>query len=151
MGLSKGEAASGRPPSFSSWRKTGTCTSARITVNWPTSERKTFPLPLIDGTLYTRAIVRSFSMWSCYWQIGLHPDNKGKTKFSTGQGLWQFAVMLFGVCKLSDVFAVNGDRLKRPQLRVISCTWTTWSWLAVRSKNTCSTCGKCSRDCEKPA
>jgi hypothetical protein len=26
----------------------------------------------------------------------------------------------------------------------ISCAWTMWSWLAARSKNTCSTYGNCS-------
>jgi hypothetical protein len=31
------------------------------------------------------------------WQVDLHPDDRHKTAFSTGQGLWQFTVMPFGL------------------------------------------------------
>jgi hypothetical protein len=45
---------------------------------------------------------------------------------------------------------VMGDHLKRPHLRVMPCTYTTWSWLAARSKSTCSTCRQCSSGSKKP-
>jgi hypothetical protein len=34
---------------------------------------------------------------SGYWQVDVHPDEKEKMAFSTGQGLWQFTVMPFGL------------------------------------------------------
>jgi hypothetical protein len=30
--------------------------------------------------------------------VALHPDDKQKTAFSNGKGLWQFTVMTFGLC-----------------------------------------------------
>jgi hypothetical protein len=33
-----------------------------------------------------------------YCQVALHPDDKEKTAFSDGQGLWQFRAMPFGLC-----------------------------------------------------
>jgi hypothetical protein len=34
---------------------------------------------------------------SGYWQVDLHPDDTEKTTFSTGQRLWQFTVLPFGL------------------------------------------------------
>jgi hypothetical protein len=42
-------------------------------------------------------------MKSSYWQVDLHLD-KEKTAFFTGQGLWHFTVMPFGLCKASVTF-----------------------------------------------
>ncbi|MFG1588205.1 reverse transcriptase domain-containing protein [Staphylococcus aureus] len=41
---------------------------------------------------------------SGYWQVGLHPEDKEKTAFSTGEGLWQFRVMPFGLCNAPTNF-----------------------------------------------
>jgi hypothetical protein len=64
-----------------------------------------FPLPKIDDTLDTLAGAKWFStldLKSGYWQV--HPDDKEKTAFSTGQGLWQFTVMPFGLCNAPVTF-----------------------------------------------
>jgi hypothetical protein len=44
--------------------------------------------------------------------VVLHPDDK-KTAFSTGQGLWQFTVMPFGLCNAPLMF----ERLMETVLR----------------------------------
>ncbi|GFW03045.1 retrovirus-related Pol polyprotein from transposon 17.6 [Trichonephila clavipes] len=39
-----------------------------------------------------------------YRHVKLHPDDKEKTAFTTGQGLWQFKVMPFGLCNAPATF-----------------------------------------------
>jgi hypothetical protein len=59
-----------------------------------------FPLPRIDDTLDTLAGAKWFStldLKSSYWHVDLHLDDKEKTAFSRGQGLWQFTVMPLGL------------------------------------------------------
>ena len=73
-----------------------------------------FPLPRIDDNLDTLAGAQWFStldMKSGYWQVALHPEDKEKTAFSTGQGLWQFTVMPFELCNApAYVRAADGIR-----------------------------------------
>jgi hypothetical protein len=69
--------------------------------------RKDFPLPRIDDTLDTLAGAKWYSnldVKSGYWQVDVHPDDKEKTAFSSGQGLWQFTVMPFGLCNAAATF-----------------------------------------------
>jgi hypothetical protein len=88
-----------------------------------------FPLTRIDNTMDTFAGAKWFStlnLKSGYWQVDLHPDDKEKTAFWTGQGLWQFTVMAFRLCNAPAKL----ERLKQTSLVTsltshVSCTWTT--------------------------
>ncbi|GFT36599.1 retrovirus-related Pol polyprotein from transposon 17.6 [Trichonephila clavipes] len=41
---------------------------------------------------------------SGYWQVEIHPEDREKTAFTSGQGLWQFKVMPFGLCNAPATF-----------------------------------------------
>ncbi|GFY07458.1 retrovirus-related Pol polyprotein from transposon 17.6 [Trichonephila clavipes] len=78
------------------------------------------PLSRIEDTLDTLAGNTWFStlyLKSKYWQVELHPDDKEKTAFTTGQGLWQFKVMPFGLCNAPATF----KRLMETVLGGLSC------------------------------
>jgi hypothetical protein len=80
------------------------------------TKKDCFPLPRIDDTIYTLAGANWFStldLKSGYWQVDIHPDDKEKTAFSTGQGLWEFTVMPFGLCNAPATF----ERLMETVLR----------------------------------
>jgi hypothetical protein len=47
------------------------------------------------------------------FQVDVHPGDKEKTAFSTGQGLWKFTVMPFGLCNALATF----ERLVETVLR----------------------------------
>jgi hypothetical protein len=55
----------------------------------------------------------TLNLKSSNWLVDLHPDDKEKTAFSTGQGLWQFTVMPFGLCNAPETF----ERLMETVLR----------------------------------
>jgi hypothetical protein len=60
------------------------------------------PLLQIDDTLGTLAGAKWFStlyLKSLYSEANLHPDDEEKTACSTGQELWHFTLMSFGLCK----------------------------------------------------
>ncbi|GFW93188.1 hypothetical protein TNCV_3333481 [Trichonephila clavipes] len=71
------------------------------------AKKDSYPLQRIDDTLDTLAGNTWFptlDLKSGYWQVELHPDDKEKTAFTTGQGLWQFKVMPFGLCNAPASF-----------------------------------------------
>jgi hypothetical protein len=99
------------------WKKNG---DLRFSVDYRKlndfTKKDCFPLPRIDDTLDTLAGAKLFStldLKSGYWQVDVHPDDKEKTAFSTGQGLWHFTVMPFGLCNAP----ANFDRLMETVLR----------------------------------
>jgi hypothetical protein len=63
---------------------------------------------------------------SGYWKADLHPDDKETTAFWTGQGLWQFTVVVFRNCNAPAKL----ERLKQTSCETsltshVSCTWMT--------------------------
>lgn len=86
------------------------------------TKKDSYPLPRIDDTLSTLAGSQWFStldLKSGYWQVGIHEQDKEKTAFSTGTGLYHFNVMPFGLCNAPATF----ERLMEIVLRGL--TWKT--------------------------
>ena len=66
-----------------------------------------YPLPRIDDTLDALSGVQWFStldLKSGYHQVEVEEEDRKKTAFSFGQGLWQFKVMPFGLCNAPSCF-----------------------------------------------
>ncbi|UYV65014.1 K02A2.6-like [Cordylochernes scorpioides] len=71
------------------------------------TKKDSYPLPRIDATLDTLSGSQWFStldLKSGYWQVSIHPEDREKTAFTTGNGLWQFKVMPFGLCNAPATF-----------------------------------------------
>ena len=69
--------------------------------------KDSYPLQRVDDALETLAGMKWFStldLQSGYWQVKLDKISKDKTAFSTGNGLWQFKVMPFGLCNAPATF-----------------------------------------------
>ena len=66
-----------------------------------------FPLPRIDDTLDLLAKTKYFTtldLASGYWQVKMDPQSQEKTAFTTHSGLYEFAVMPFGLCNAPATF-----------------------------------------------
>ena len=71
------------------------------------TRKDSYPLPRIDDTLEALAGSKWFStldLKSGYWQVELDKEDREKTAFSAGNGLWQFTVMPFGLCNAPATF-----------------------------------------------
>ncbi|GFW22938.1 retrovirus-related Pol polyprotein from transposon 17.6 [Trichonephila clavipes] len=85
--------------------------STRFSVDYrklnDVTKKDSYPLPRIDDTLDTLSGHKWFStldLKSGYWQVEIHPEDREKTAFTSGQGLWQFKVMPFGLCNAPATF-----------------------------------------------
>jgi hypothetical protein len=80
------------------------------------------PLPRIDDTLDALSGSKYYStldLKSGYWQVGLVAEDKLKTAFSyPGEGLWQFTVMIFGLCNAPATFERLIERVLSPWLTI---------------------------------
>lgn len=77
------------------------------------THKDAYPLPCIDATLDTLAGPHLFSisdLLSGYWQVEIAEEDRAK--FCTTEGLFEFKVMLFGLCNTPATF----QRLMDPVL-----------------------------------
>ena len=66
------------------------------------------PLPRVDDLLEAlngNTIFSTLDLRSGYWQVGMHPDDRGKTAFSTPGGLYQFLQLPYGFSNAPATFS----------------------------------------------
>ena len=71
------------------------------------THKDAYPIPRVDDTLDTLAGSKCFStldLKSGYWQVEVDREHREKTAFCTHEGLFQFNVMLFGLCNALATF-----------------------------------------------
>ena len=88
------------------------------------TKKDAFPLPRIDDSLNSLSDQSWFStldLASGYWQVRLPEDAKPKTAFATHSGLFQFAVMPFGLCNAPATFECLMSQVMRglPLVRLL--------------------------------
>ncbi|GBM97051.1 Retrovirus-related Pol polyprotein from transposon 297 [Araneus ventricosus] len=83
------------------------------------TKKDSYPLPGIDDTLDALNGSQWFTtmdLKSGYSQVEVRPEDREKTAFTKGQGLWQFKAMPFGLCNAPAIF----ERLMEAVLRGLS-------------------------------
>jgi len=81
--------------------------------------KDSFPLPRIDDIfdkLSGNSWFSTLDLKNGYWQIKIRPEDKEKTAFSIGKGLWQFTVMPFGLCNAPATFERLMEKVLLPLL-----------------------------------
>jgi len=71
------------------------------------TRKDSYPLPRVDDLLDSLAGAQWFTtldLASGYWQVEVDPEHREKTAFTTGQGLYEFRVMPFGLCNAPSTF-----------------------------------------------
>ena len=66
------------------------------------------PLPRVDNLLEAlngNTIFSTLDLRSGYWKVGMHPDDRGKTAFSTPGGLYQFLQLPYGFSNAPATFS----------------------------------------------
>ena len=66
-----------------------------------------YPLPRIDELLETFRTANWFTtldLASGYWQVEMKEEDKEKTAFITHKGLYEFNVIVFGLCNTPETF-----------------------------------------------
>ena len=69
--------------------------------------KDSYPLPKMDvilDYLSGNSWFTTLDLKSGYWQMGIRSEDREKTAFSIGNGLWQFRVMPFGLCNAPATF-----------------------------------------------
>lgn len=75
-------------------------------LNYAVTIKDSYPLPRIDlfDQLSDNVWYTTLDLKSGYWQVKIRPEDRKKTTFSVGRELWQFTVMLFGLCNAPAIF-----------------------------------------------
>ena len=71
------------------------------------TRKDAYPLPRIDESLDALSASTLFStldLTSGYWQVEVAPEDRPKTAFTAGTGLYEFNVMPFGLCNAPATF-----------------------------------------------
>lgn len=66
-----------------------------------TDTKDSYPFPRVDTTLNALSGLSWFctlDLKSGYWQVEIDEQDREKTAFTAGSGLWQFNVMAFSQC-----------------------------------------------------